>query len=222
MGNRHHSIFQTGRIGVTARFTVAACMATFLAATLVLPGPASAARADPVSSTILNDPDVIKEIRDWVDTPVMRISLAAQNTKHQGIDSTRIQELDQLWRAQREEQIQPLIAARLSNPLSNYLSRIQAKYLGLYSEIFVMDNKGLNVGQSSVTSDYWQGDEAKFQKTFNIGPDAVFIDEAEYHAATDTWRAQINLAISDESGKNPIGAVTVEVNLTELKRRLDR
>ena len=79
---------------------------------------------------------------------------------------------------------------------------------------------GLNVGQSSVTSDYWQGDEDKFQKTFQVGPDAVFIDEPEYHDETKTWRVQVNLTIVDPATKAAIGAATAEINLTELQRRL--
>ena len=35
------------------------------------------------------------------------------------------------------------------------------------------DNKGLNVGQSDVTSDYWQGDEAKWKKSYKMGAGAV-------------------------------------------------
>jgi hypothetical protein len=46
----------------------------------------------------------------------------------------------------------------------------------MITEMFVMDAKGLNVGQSDVTSDYWQGDEAKWQKTYGAGPGVVFVD----------------------------------------------
>ena len=106
----------------------------------------------------------------------------------------------------------------LTSPLSSYLTRVQAASLGLFSEIFVMDSVGLNVGQSATTSDYWQGDEAKFQKTYPVGPDAVFIDEAEFNEETGTWRAQVNLTVTDPEG-NSIGAATVELNLTELQRR---
>ncbi|MGO7624082.1 hypothetical protein ACC687_38970, partial [Rhizobium ruizarguesonis] len=45
---------------------------------------------------------------------------------------------------------------------------------GKITEIFVMGAKGLNVGQSDTTSDYCQGDEANFQKSFGAGKDAVF------------------------------------------------
>ena len=72
-------------------------------------------------------------------------------------------------------------------------------------------------GQSAITGDYWQGDEGKFQKTYPVGADAVFIDEAEFHDGTGTWRAQLNMTIA-KNGK-AIGAITVEINLTELQRR---
>ena len=104
----------------------------------------------------------------------------------------------------------------LSSPLSNYFIAIQARSFGLYTEIFVMDAKGLNAGQSAITSDYWQGDEAKWQKTFPVGAEAVFIDKPEI-GATGTENVQVNLAIAE--GKSVVGAITVEVNLTELKRR---
>ena len=105
----------------------------------------------------------------------------------------------------------------LSSPLSGYLTRIQANSLGLYSEIFVIDAKGLNAGQSAITSDYWQGDEAKWQKTFKVGHDAVFIDDPEFNKETGTWRAQLNMTLAKDG--NAIGSLTVEINLTELERR---
>jgi hypothetical protein len=91
---------------------------------------------------------------------------------------------------------QPLIAEMLSSPLSNYLLYLQAQSGRLYTEMFVMDDKGLNVGQSSVTSDYWQGDEGKYQKTFRSAPTPIFIDEAEFNDDSKTWRAQLNFTWS--------------------------
>ena len=106
----------------------------------------------------------------------------------------------------------------LSSPLSGYLLRIQAGSAGLYTELFVMTAKGLNAGQSSVTSDYWQADEAKFQKTFDVAADAVFVDDPEFDDETATWRCQVNMTLTDAAGAR-IGALTAEVNLTELERR---
>lgn len=166
----------------------------------------------------LIDDKAISDIRQWFKNPVVEISINAQNKRYASIENAQVEVLDKQWRAERKSDDQPLIAAILSSPLSNYLTQIQAASGGLYTEIFVMDAKGLNVGQSAITSDFWQGDEAKFQKTFPNGEAAIFVDEAEFHEASKTWRAQVNLTLSGSSG-SPIGAVTVEYNLTELARR---
>ena len=160
---------------------------------------------------------LIEDIRSWSTSPVVMLTLEASNKRHEGLTEPRILELDKQWRAERKTDDQPLITAVLASPLSSYLTAIQAASLGLYTEIFVMDNKGLNAGQSSITSDFWQGDEAKFQKTFPNGPTAIFIDEPEVNKETGTENVQVNMSISD--GSNAVGTLTVEVNLTELRRR---
>ena len=160
----------------------------------------------------------IETVRDWSSTQVVLLSIKARNAKQGDFEQARIDALDTQWRSELKTDDQPLITAVLSNPLSSYLLRIHADSLGVYTAVFVMDAKGLNVWQSAVTSDYWQGDEAKFQKTFPVSPQAVFIDEPEYDADTASWRAQLNMSIANESGQ-AIGSVTVDVNLTELERR---
>ena len=160
---------------------------------------------------------LLDQIRSWTASPVVLLSLEASNKRHNGLTEESILTLDKQWRAERKIDDQPLITAVLASPLSSYLTAIQAASLGLYTEIFVMDNKGLNAGQSAITSDYWQGDEAKFQKTFPMGPTAVFIDKPEIGDATGTENVQVNMSITN--GVEAVGTVTVEVNLTELRRR---
>lgn len=175
------------------------------------------AAASPPTSALIDD-EVIAGIRSWLKNPVVPMSIEANNRRYDEISDAEIKKLDEQWVAEREQTDQPLVATILSSPLSIYVTQVQAGSLGLYAEIIVMDDKGLNVGQSAVTSDFWQGDEAKFKKTFPVGPDAVFVDEAEKHDGTNTWRTQVNLTVTNDSG-TAIGAVTVEINLTELARR---
>ncbi|MEQ8657209.1 MAG: hypothetical protein RIC24_07865 [Hyphomicrobiales bacterium] len=161
----------------------------------------------------------IAETREWLANPIVGMMVEAQSERHASLTQADIDALDQQWRAEREVDNQPLISATLSTPLSSYLTRIQASALGLYTEMFIVDAKGLNVGQSAITGDYWQGDEAKYENTFLVGVDAVFIDEAEWDEDWQIWRAQLNLSIPNEDGTQAIGAATIEVNLTELARR---
>lgn len=193
-----------------------------LACALAIVSAAGTARAEPqpLSTPVdaLVTPALLDTLRAWSETPVVRLTLKARNARNGSLDQAEIDRLDSQWRSERETVDQPLITSVLSSPLSTYLTRIQARSLGVYTEIFVMDMKGLNAGQSSITSDYWQGDEAKFQKSFAAGPQAMFVDEPEYNEDSATWRVQVSRTLTDETGA-PMGAITIELNLTELERR---
>lgn len=173
----------------------------------------------PPDANRLIDETVVQDINRWMDSEVVRLSITTQNHKYGLMSTSEIKQLDQQWRSERKSDDKPLIAATLSNPLSVYLSRMQGQSAGAFVEIFVMDNKGLNVGQSSITSDFWQGDEDKFLKTFPKGASAVFIDKPEWDDKLKIWRVQLNKTVTDSDNATPIGAITVEVNLTELQRR---
>ncbi|WP_052341219.1 hypothetical protein [Salinarimonas rosea] len=190
----------------------------FMLATSMAAAPALAQGTPPRADRLIDDA-VVAEVRSWLEQEIVWLSVESQNARYAGIDAARVTALDDAWRAEREASDKPLIAATLSSPLSVYLTRVQARALGLYVEVFVTDANGLNVGQSAITSDYWQGDEAKFTETFSKGPSAVFVDEPEWDEEMRIWRAQLNLTVTDTAGTTPIGAATVEINLTELMRR---
>ncbi len=154
-------------------------------------------------------------VMSWLSDPAVIAAIQAQNERHQGISSDQINELDQAWRAQTEGGDRPLIDEVLSNELSSFLADRKNEAGGMITEVFVMDSVGLNVGQSDVTSDYWQGDEAKWQMTFQEGAGAIFVDEIETDESTQTLQSQVSIAISDESGA-AIGAVTLGINVSAL------
>jgi len=104
----------------------------------------------------------------------------------------------------------------LGRAASKKLAGYKNKGSGLFTEIFVMDDKGLNVAQSDVTSDYWQGDEAKWKKTYLAGPDAIFIDDVEFDESTQTYQSQVSISIADPDTGAAIGAMTVGVNVELL------
>lgn len=160
---------------------------------------------------------VIADIAGILVEPIVAYTVKAQNVRYGDMSQAQIDALDSQWRSETEQAEQPLVSAVLANPTSSYLTRVQAQSIGLYTEIFVMDRNGLNVGQSNISSDFWQGDEAKFQETFPNGAGAVFIDEPEFRDDVGVWAVQVNVTI-DEGG-TPIGAATFEINLTELARR---
>lgn len=192
-------------------------LTAILAFSMMLGQPAQA--ADPVAPAQIDDA-LIAQMREIASHSTVLISIKAQNERHMALTQADIDALDKQWVEQRKSDNQPLIAKVLGSPLSGYLIRQMAQSRGLFVEMFVMDNKGLNVGQSSITGDYWQGDEAKYQKTFLVSPDAVFIDdEIVVEKATGHRLQQVNLTIKDPADGKPAGAITIEVDLDMLALR---
>lgn len=139
-----------------------------------------------------------------------------QNELTRAFDQSRIDDLDRTWRAEAESNDQPMIDEVLGNDLSGYLMDIQDGSGGLFTEIFVMDAKGLNVGQSDVTSDYWQGDEAKWKETFGKGSGSVLIGDLEQDESTQQLQSQVSVTVADPDTGEPIGAVTFGINIEQL------
>jgi hypothetical protein len=161
--------------------------------------------------------DVVPQVQTWLANPSVISAINSQNARHASLGQKDIDRLDGQWRSETSSGNRKLVDAVLSNQLSGYLGGVKGEAGGLYTEIFVMDNKGLNVGQSDVTSDYWQGDEDKWKKTYLAGPDAVFIDEVEFDESSQTFQSQLNLSVVDPNTGETIGAVTVGVNVELLQ-----
>jgi hypothetical protein len=162
---------------------------------------------------------IIEQVRSYLAADIVQMSVKDQNQRNTERSDDDIAEMDAVWRKETESKAKPLISATLSNPLSAYLTRLQAHSDGLFTEIFVMDDKGLNVGQSTISSDYWQGDEAKWQKTYSVGAGSIYVDEPEYDADLKAWLVQLNVSVDDTSGKRAIGAATFQINISEMQRR---
>jgi len=155
-------------------------------------------------------------VAEWIKNPAIIKAIMAQNTKNAALSEAEIIVLDKKWRAETKASSKPMIDGVLANDVSKALGGYKGASSGMVTEIFVMDNKGLNVGQSDVTSDYWQGDEGKWKKTYLKGPDAIFVDEVEKDESTQTLQSQLSMSIKDPATGKVIGAITVGVNVDAL------
>jgi hypothetical protein len=155
-------------------------------------------------------------VKQWISNDTVIQAVKAQNAKHAGLSQADIDNMDKDWIAQTDAGSKPMIDAVLGNALSQFLQQQQGAAGGVVTEIFVMDNRGLNVGQSEITSDFWQGDEAKWQKTYQAGADALFIDEVEMDESTQAFQSQLSMSIVDPASGEVIGAITVGINIDAL------
>lgn len=156
------------------------------------------------------------ELSNWIINPELIAAIKAQNGAHDGLSEDEVIALDQEWRAEAGAGGGPLIEKLLTAPMSDWLLAQQQGTAGFVTEVFVMDNKGLNVAQSVETSDYWQGDEAKWQETYSVGPDALHISEVEFDDSTGFYQSQASLSIKDPASGEVIGAITFGINVQSL------
>ena len=147
----------------------------------------------------------------WINHPAIVNAITAQNISTALLAQDDINALDQTWRSEVGTADAPLIASVLNNAASEHLRAHVAETGGQITEVFVMDARGLNVASSGVTSDYWQGDEAKWIETYMQGADAVHVSEIEFDESTQTYQVQVSLPVADDSG-DVIGAVTFGID----------
>ncbi len=157
---------------------------------------------------------VDSNIRGWLASEELHRAMYQQNLNHMGLTAADINNLDQQWRAERRVGGGDLVSSKMNNDLSSFLRGIKAASNGVITEIFVMDNKGLNVGQTNGTGDYMQGDEAKWKKTFPVSAYAVFIDDVEQEDGINI--SQTSLTVARSNGFS-LGAVTIGINVDALK-----
>jgi hypothetical protein len=143
-------------------------------------------------------------------------TLNATNAKRDGLTQDEIDRLEATWQQEIDSTNRPLVDSVVGNPLSERMRQVIDARSGLITEIGVIDAIGLSIAQSSRNSDIWQGEEPKWRKTYLVGPDAVFIDEVEFDKSTQSFQSQANFTVKDPVTGQPIGAVTVGINMDAL------
>lgn len=156
------------------------------------------------------------EVANWVTDVDVVTALNAANAANKNYDQAKIDELDLQWRAEVGAAAHPLIDMVLATPASSKAKSWCDGSGGLVTEVIIMDDKGLNIGICDPTSDYWQGDEAKFQKSFGAGAGAIFVDEVEQDGSSQKFQVQTSMTIVDPANGQPIGAITIGLDAEGL------
>ena len=150
---------------------------------------------------------------DLTQSDVFKRSVKTHNAQEAQQSEADIKALDARWRADDRELIDPI----LEHELSQYLAQIVAASEGTITEIIVMGIKGGNVAVSSQTSDYWQGDEEKWQKTVGAKTDERFIDGVEFDESTGTFSQQMSQRFQIDGRAS--GAITIGFDILFKPKR---
>lgn len=148
-------------------------------------------------------------LADMGRDPVIVEAVKAENAR--GKTLAAIREMDEKWKT--TPGIADFMQTMMDSKCGRYLIRIQDKN-PYFAEIFVMDNQGANVCLTDKTSDYWQGDEAKFKNSFAGGKGAVFVDDVEFDDSTQSYISQVSVPVFD--GNRAIGAITFGIDVDKL------
>ena len=149
------------------------------------------------------------KLRAWGLDKTLVALAKDQNNKR--VPLAQIKTLDEQWSAGKNDE---LVRRTVTGPCSEYLRKL-ASGSAAYGETFLMDNQGALVCATQKTTDYWQGDEPKWQRAFNDGKGAVFIDRPRFDDSASGNLAQISVPVM-ENGR-AIGTVTIGVMVNKLQ-----
>lgn len=139
------------------------------------------------------------------DRAVVR-SVVTKNA--QGETQAQIEERDKQWIANPNYALRKKL---IQGPCGSRLRKL-ARSDSHIVEVILMDNQGALVCASAETSDYWQGDEAKWQKPFVEGQ-AAFLDDPAYDTSSATYGLQLSVPVKRRG--RTIGALTLTLKLPE-------
>ena len=135
-----------------------------------------------------------------------------QNRKQVSLDE--IKKIDKEWIAGTS----PLIKELQENKVGKFLKNIIVQQADTYSEVFLTDDQGANVACYPATSDYWQGDEAKFIKSYNGGNGTVYVGPASFDESTKTNAVQISVPMIYNDKAIGVLIIGVKVSVLEAEK----
>jgi hypothetical protein len=146
----------------------------------------------------------------WGTEPVIVKAVKSENAKGKTLEE--IKAMDKKWQA--TPGIAEFMKGFMESACGKYLRSLQKKY-PFAAEIFVMDNQGANVAMTDKTSDYWQGDEDKFIKSYNNGKGEIHIGAMKFDDSTQAYLVQVSVPVKD--GNRVIGAMTIGVDVDKVE-----
>lgn len=131
-----------------------------------------------------------------------------------GTSEEDIKVRDNEW--QSEDGVNRFMLDLMSNDCALVLHDFESRHPYVV-ESFVTDRWGANVGQTEKTSDYWQGDEAKFTESYHNGRGAIYYGEVEFDSSSNEIVVQVSVPVMNAN--TAIGTITFSISLDKWEKR---
>jgi hypothetical protein len=140
-----------------------------------------------------------------------KLIAAVQQQNRQQLALRDIMQRDAEWQQQVQQVATAAAPPQLTSVAAELLRNWQANNPGLITEVILMDNQGVNVAISDMTTDYWQGDETPFLGIFEQQHD-YFIDVVEYDQSTQRFQVKLSVPLLNDEGRH-IGALSIGIDV---------
>lgn len=147
-------------------------------------------------------------------SPILVEAVKEGNLANQDLSSDDIANLDEAWK-NGDASINERVESILNNPVSDYLRAFRKEFPDEL-EVFITDEKGLNVAMTDATSDYLQADEDWWKTTFNNGQGSLFVDDVEYDASIKAYAMNLGAPIRDPLSGKVIGVIRGTADVTAI------
>jgi hypothetical protein len=137
--------------------------------------------------------------------------------QNRAITLDEIMKRDKKW--QKAEGMDRLIKSFMTNECAQAIFNFQQQH-DEFTEIFITDSRGALIGITNRTSDYYQADEAWWQKTYNGGKGLVYFGEIEYDESSKTEAIGLFVPILNPQSKKVMGVMKAVLSIAALKAEL--
>ncbi|MDB2415495.1 hypothetical protein N9W34_06960, partial [Rickettsiales bacterium] len=145
-------------------------------------------------------------------------AILEQNKKYENITTSEKRDLNRRWYSEIRKSQKTLIKKTLDNDVSKFLKYIQDQSEGLYTELIIVDEHGINVGQSTISRDFWQENTEKWKNTFGSKSYAAYVGDLKYDDTTGFFQAEVSFMIVHED--KPIGIAYAGVDIEQYDEDL--
>ncbi|MFA4992481.1 MAG: cache domain-containing protein [Candidatus Omnitrophota bacterium] len=142
----------------------------------------------------------IKSTEVFMSSPERLLKVEEYNLRYEGMSNERkeayFKDMDEGWVEAANDD--PLIAEYTKSTVGDRLRELAQDDPSI-AEIFMTDRYGGLVAASGRTSDFYQGDEEWWQKSFNNGKGSVFLDKIGFDVSSKTMSIAFSVPIKNKS-----------------------